>query len=78
MEGVHQKGMLLLGPEATFFQSVASQKPRGGKAHVQAEAVQTKTRQTFKQGAHTGVSEILSNRARAPEPWAQLLETDAQ
>lgn len=40
MEGVHQKGMLVLGPEATFFQSVASQKPCGGKARVQAKAVQ--------------------------------------
>lgn len=40
MEGVHQKGMLVLGPEATFFQSVASQKPCGGKARMQAKAVQ--------------------------------------
>ena len=45
---------------------------------MQAGAVKTKTRQRFKQGAHMGISEILNNRAMAPEPWAQLLETDAQ
>ena len=70
--------MLLLGPEATFSESVLSRKPRGGKAHMQVGAMMIKLRQRFKQGALMGISKSHRNRDMVPKPWAHLLETDAQ
>ena len=45
---------------------------------MKAEAVKTKTKTEVQAGARMGISESLSNRDTAPEPWAQLLETDVQ